>query len=109
MNFSLNSKQLENPSCWFIEISGEIDIFNSTELKNTLLQLLEENPLDIKVDCKSLTYIDSTGLGSLIAVLKKSKEYGKEICFQNLKPSLSKLFKITNLDKVFTIEGDANE
>ncbi len=109
MDFSMTSKLSENPECWVIDIAGEVDIFNSTEMKTKLIELIEEKPLDIRIECKNLTYIDSTGLGALIAVLKKTKEFDKSIYFQNLKPSLSKLFKITNLDKVFVIEGDSNE
>lgn len=109
MNFLLDTKCDEDSNNWLISVSGEIDIFNSAEFKKTLLDLLEQKKLNIKIDCENLTYIDSTGLGSLIAVLKKTKEYGGEIYLKNVKPSLSKLFKITNLDKVFIMEGDVNE
>ncbi len=109
MDFSMTSKFSENPKCWLINIEGEVDIFNSAEMKTKLIELIEENPVDIRIECKNLSYIDSTGLGALIAVLKKTKEYEKSIYFQNLKPGLSKLFKITNLDKVFVIEGDLDE
>jgi len=109
MDFSMTFEFSENPKSWLISIEGEVDIFNSAEMKTKLIELIEKNPADIKIECSKLTYIDSTGLGALIAVLKKIKEYEKSIYFQNLKPSLSKLFKITNLDKVFIIEGDSDE
>lgn len=109
MDFSINHKFSENPECWLVSIYGEVDIFNSAEVKSKLIELIEEKPADIKIECKDLAYIDSTGLGAFIAVLKKTKEYEKSIYFKNLKPSLSKLFKITNLDKVFVIEGDSDE
>ena len=78
-------------------------------MKTKIIDLIEKKPIDVRIECKDLSYIDSTGLGAFIAVLKKTKEFEKSIYFQNLKPSLSKLFKITNLDKVFVIEGDQNE
>lgn len=109
MDFSIDSKFSEKKDCWLVTISGEVDIFNSAEIKTKIIELIDKNPLDIRIECKNLTYIDSTGLGAFIAVLKKAKEFEKSIYFQNLKPSLSKLFKITNLDKVFIIEGDSNE
>lgn len=109
MDFLLESECNEKDNCWIINVSGEIDLFNSAEFKKTLLELLDKQNLNVKINCKNLSYIDSTGLGALIAVLKKSKEFGGEIYLQNVKPSLSKLFKITNLDKVFIIEGDTNE
>lgn len=109
MDFLLESECNEKDNNWAIKVSGEIDLFNSSEFKKTLLDLLDEKNLDVKINCEGLSYIDSTGLGALIAVLKKSKTFGGEIYLDNVKPSLSKLFKITNLDKVFIIEGDTNE
>ena len=109
MDFSMTSKLSENSESWLIDIVGEVDIFNSAEVKTKLIELIDEKPLDIRIECEKLAYIDSTGLGALIAVLKKTKEHEKVIYFQNLKPNLVKLFKITNLDKVFVIEGDVNE
>lgn len=109
MDFLIETTCNESENYWLISVSGEIDIFNSAEFKKTLLELLEEKQLNIKIDCINLSYIDSTGLGALIAVLKKATSYGGKIYLKNVKPSLSKLFKITNLDKVFLIEGDTNE
>lgn len=109
MDFSITSEFSDKQDCWLITISGEVDIFNSAEIKTRIVELVEEKPADIRIECKNLAYIDSTGLGAFIAVLKKTKELEKSIYFQNLKPSLSKLFKITNLDKVFIIEGDSDE
>lgn len=109
MDFSISTKYIENEDYWLIDVNGEIDIFNSSEFKTILLNLLEEKPADIKINCANLSYIDSTALGALIAVLKKAKSFKKDVCLKNVKASLSKLFKITNLDKVFIIEGDVNE
>lgn len=109
MDFSINTKCSEEEKNWNVEISGEIDIFNSTEFKNTLLEMLDKKEYDVKINCDKLSYIDSTGLGALITVLKRAKSYGGNIYLNNVRPSLSKLFKITNLDKVFIIEGEVND
>jgi len=109
MDFSIETKYDEKDNYWLAEVSGEIDIFNSSEFKKTLLELIQQKELSIKIDCKNLSYIDSTGLGSLVTVLKRVTDYGGKIYLQNVKPNLSKLFKITNLDKAFSIEGGKNE
>ena len=88
---------------WQVELSGEIDIYNSVEMKDMLNQLIEENVADIHVDCSKLGYIDSTGLGALVGVLKRAKSHNKSIYLTNVKPNILKLFQITNLDKVFII------
>lgn len=109
MDYSMQSKYNEKDNSWLISVVGEIDIFNSQDFKTTLFKLIDEKEVNIRIDCENLKYIDSTGLAALIAVLKRTKEYNGEITLLKPKANLEKLFKITNLDKVFIIEGDENE
>jgi len=94
----------EQNNTWHISLSGEIDIYNAPELKDNMLKLIEENKGDILIDCADLKYIDSTGLGVLISALRRVKEYNGKITIKNLKPYIYRIFAITGLDKVFTIE-----
>ena len=89
---------------WEVTPQGEIDIYTSADFKKTLLELLEQENTDIKVIGTSLDYIDSTGLGVLISVLKQMKEDDKTIIITDIKPSIKKLLELTSLDKVFTIK-----
>jgi len=109
MDYVLDSFFDQEKKRWSVSIGGEIDIFNSSEMKKSLTDLISQKNTDMVLDCKYLDYIDSTALGALVGVLKNVKSYGGSIYLRNVKPSLSKLFKITNLDKVFLLEGDNSE
>lgn len=109
MDFIIDSHMDEVKNAWMISVSGEIDIFNSVQFKTKLLELIESHNINLCINCRDLEYIDSTALGALVAVLKNVKSYGGEIRLKHLKPNLDKLFKITNLNKVFVIEGEDNE
>jgi anti-sigma B factor antagonist len=87
-----------------VYIMGEIDIYTSRDLKEKLYGLIDSAKTDLKINCKELNYIDSTGLGIFVGALKKSKQYGKNIILLNLKDNIRKLFTITGLDKLFVIE-----
>ena len=104
MDFSIESNFNSEKNGWDVFVKGEIDIFNSDSFKAYLLKLISEKQADVRLDCRNLTYIDSTGLGSMVGALKNIKQYGGEFIILNLKSSLNKLFKITNLDKAFKIE-----
>lgn len=99
----------EKNNIWEVSLSGEIDVFNSEEVKNELLKMTDEKEKNISIDCKDLSYIDSTGLSVLVALLKRAKAYSGDVSLKNLLPNVYKVIKITNLDKLFIIEGDANE
>ena len=89
---------------WIVKPIGEIDIYTSADFKNILLKLIEEKNTDINIVGTSLDYIDSTGLGVLISVLKQMKESDTSIIITEIKPSIKKLLELTSLDKVFTIK-----
>lgn len=89
---------------WHISLDGEIDIYNAPKLKEKLHKLIEQHSGDFILDCENLKYIDSTGLGVLISALRKVKEYDGKISIVKLKPYIHKIFIITGLDKIFTIE-----
>jgi len=93
---------------WEVSLSGEVDVYNAPQLKDALHSLLDEKVADMIIDCKELKYIDSTGLGVLIGVLKRIKDNNGNdsgnITITNLKPYIEKIFKITGLDKIFLIE-----
>jgi anti-sigma B factor antagonist len=76
---------------------------SSEELKKEIKILIDEKK-DIIINGEKIEYMDSTGLGVLISLLKKTKENDNKIVIKNLKPNIYKLFNITGLTKVFEIE-----
>lgn len=108
MDFQMDYNFNEQHDRWDVNLSGEIDIFNSPRLKTRLTEILSEKSADLYLYCKHLEYIDSTALGALVGVMKTVKSSGKEIHLIAVKPNLMKLFRITNLDQVFVIEGGAD-
>ena len=88
-----------------IILSGEIDIYTSQTFKNELNEVISStNKGDIYIDCKELSYIDSTGLGILVGALKEIRKDNNDIYICNLKDNIKKLFIITGLDKLFKIK-----
>ena len=104
MSLNIDIEFNEEKNIWVIVPEGEIDIYTSPKLKDTLTRMLKDKEADILIDSKKLDYVDSTGLGALISILKKVKEQDNMIYMENVKPNIRKLFDITNLDKVFVIK-----
>ena len=104
MSLNINIQKIEGLECYEITPIGEIDIYTSPEFKNAVLKIIEENKENIVINGEKLDYMDSTGLGILMSLLKKTKEKNIEIRLKNLKPNIYKLFDITGLNNVFNIE-----
>jgi anti-sigma B factor antagonist len=96
-------------NAWVVEVSGEVDIYDAPEMKLRLHKCIDKTPADLVLDCASLSYIDSTGMGVLISVLKHLKDVGKEMKIINLSPYIYKIFTITGLQNIFSIEVAADE
>jgi len=105
MSLVINKRYDESNKVWDVELIGEVDIYTATDLKSEFTKMLDEKKESIKLNAEKLEYIDSTGLGVLIGVLKKLKEGEKDIIILNIRPSIKKLLHITGLDKIFVIEG----
>lgn len=92
-----------------IKLYGELDIYASQEFKDECLNLLNKNKEDIYLDFTNLDYIDSTGLGALISILKEAQEMEKKIYLIEVNERIRKLFKITQLEEMFVFIGEDNE
>lgn len=86
-----------------VAVKGEIDIYTAQHFKERLYQFVDNSTKDIVIDCSDLNYIDSTGLGIFVGALKKARLNGKNICLENIRENIRKLFNITGLDKLFII------
>ncbi|WP_071026143.1 STAS domain-containing protein [Peptoniphilus raoultii] len=104
MDFKVDSKVEEDSL--ILSLFGELDVYSTPKFKEEVKSAYEENKLNIILDCKNLEYMDSTGLGSLIYLLKIVNEDNKKISIKNLSKQILKLFKITKLDEIFEIMVD---
>jgi anti-sigma B factor antagonist len=109
MDYKLKSHFDEQEQRLHVTLTGEVDIFNSAELKKTLTELLSKHDGHLYLHCDMLDYIDSTALGALVAVMKTVKSNNREMHLVNVKPNLMKLFRITNLDTVFIMDEGGGE
>ncbi|MBS6720613.1 MAG: STAS domain-containing protein [Peptoniphilus harei] len=103
MEFKLESKNTDE----FLVLypKGELDVYNTKKFKEKSLKVYEKDKKDILFDFSELEYLDSTGLGSLIYILKEIEKDGNKIVIENINNSIMKLFKITKLEDMFEIRG----
>ena len=105
MSININLKNDEDINFWEIGVSGELDVSTADEFKEYLHKLIDEEIRNIRLNLENLDYIDSTGLGVIIGILKRIKVEDKEIYIKSPKDNVKKIFSITGLDKIFKMEG----
>jgi len=86
-----------------------VDARLAAEFKQQLLTLIESGHPRIALDLSDVDFIDSSGLGAIVAALKQLAGRG-DLVIVGAKPAVANLFKLTRMDKVFRMysaEADA--
>ncbi|HTL71188.1 MAG TPA: STAS domain-containing protein [Candidatus Eisenbacteria bacterium] len=93
-------KSFEKDGVTVFQVDGEINISTSPELKKQYEKLSAKK---LVVDLEKVNYIDSSGLATLVEILKKTKSQGGSLGLAGMSEKVRSLFEITKLDKLFSI------
>lgn len=86
-----------------IDVNGEVDVHSAPQLSDRLSQAIDSGPNSLVVDMSSLAFIDSTGLGALVAARNHANSTGVSLRLVCSSSRLLKVFRITGLHQVFEI------
>lgn len=87
----------------YVELEGKIYVEDAAVMREKLIELTEQGKSRFIFDMQKLTYIDSSGLGVLVAIHKRAIERGGGIVVSGLQGAVKELFQLTRLNKVFEI------
>jgi len=90
-------------------INGEIDINTAPQIKKIFDKMLAEKVPKIVINFKDVSYVDSSGLATLVEMLKNIRGYGGKLKLSNLSSKIKSLFEMTKLDKLFDMCIDEDE
>lgn len=86
-----------------VKVEGEVDLFNSQDLKSDVENLINSGKVKLILDMTKVSYIDSSGLGILVGINKRARMRGGFLRLAALPPDIKHLFEMTKLDKIFDI------
>ena len=92
-----------------LEVSGEVDVYTAPALRDRITDLLDAGQHLLVVDLGGVEFLDSTGLGVLVAGLNRAREVGGSLALVCPQERVLKLFRITGLDEVFTVHSTVDE
>ena len=98
--FSLDVTVIDERTA-LVGVHGSVDLTSAPDLRNRLAELIDDGILCIIVDLTTTDFLDSTGLGALVAALKRLRMKDGEIRVVCTSGHVRKVFEITSLDRVF--------
>ena len=61
-------KVRKNKEVYIIDVSGEMDLYNSYKLKELVMKMIERQIKCMIINLEDVDYIDSSGIGALIYI-----------------------------------------
>lgn len=77
-----------------VSLSGELDILNAQRVRDTLVKVAGSTVI---VDLSDLTFIDSTGIGSIVQARKQILAKGDELELRGATDAVRRVFALTGL------------
>ena len=88
-----------------VAFGGELDISAAPDLRATIESALDDGAVTLVVDLSEATFIDSTGIGTLMATVHRLKELGGTLEIVCVEPNLLRVFEIVGLDRRLSIHA----
>lgn len=87
----------------FLFLKGRMDSSTVKELKIKIHQIIKAKEAKIVIDLGSVDFIDSSGLGSLVASYRLVSQEGGDVKLASPTPQTQSLLELTRMDKLFDI------
>lgn len=103
MTIDVNTNLL-SPEKVKVSVSGEIDMNTSDELRDVLMDAIDESIYQITVDMQEVNFIDSSGIATLVETMQELNSNNGQLILKNLREDVRSVFEIANLIDVFEIQ-----
>lgn len=92
-----------NGSAIIVALAGAVDLHHTPEVHKALVAACEQRPQRLIVELTGVSYMDSSGIGTLVDVFRRVNAYKGKLVLCGMNDRVHSVFEITKLDKFFTI------
>jgi anti-sigma B factor antagonist len=103
--FSLTITTNDGGRC-HITVTGEVDVQTAPEFEATALARLRDPVTEmVALELAEVSFIDSTGIGTLVQLRVAAAEFGKQLVLAEPSQRVRDLLELTALTSAFSIEA----
>jgi anti-sigma B factor antagonist len=88
---------------------GILDSINGAELRQTVIDAIQSGDRTILINCEAITFMDSSGLGTIVLLLKKVREIGGQFAICSINEQVNMLLELTNTNSVLNVYSNQAE
>lgn len=89
-----------------IGAEGEVDLGTVDSLRSVTSEVVREKPRSVIFDLRKVTFMDSSGLGILVATRKRLNNEPGAVVIITDQPAVLQSLSITGLDRIFTVQRE---
>jgi anti-sigma B factor antagonist len=86
-----------------VSIEGRVTIDNSGEMREKLAVALKPKPANVTVDFSRVTYIETSGLATLVEAFRIARRQGTRLLLTGIHGQPRDLLALTRVDQFFDI------
>lgn len=102
-------KLTESNNVTIVTLKGRLDLSSGSSLKEQIKLLFNKDKTDMHLNLADVEFINSSGLGVLVAVLKETRLHKGRLTLSNLTSYIQEIFDITQLSHIFEIYATQKE
>jgi anti-sigma B factor antagonist len=87
----------------FIILEGEIDMYVAPQIRGTLLNASEVCEKAVAIDLNNVSYMDSSGIATLIEGLQVTKRRGARLVLVGVQPNVMDMLRLAKLHDFFEV------
>ena len=87
-----------------VAFSGDVDMATSPDARRVFLDLVAKKTPKIVVNLTSVSYIDSSGLATLVECFQNMRKFGGKLRLFGLNENIKDVFSLARLDTIFEIK-----
>ena len=83
-----------------LSVNGEIDIYTAPVFKQAVVNLVSEGNQHLVIDLSKVTFMDSSGFGTLLGATKRLRPGGGGLYIAGANSTISRMLSLTRLDTI---------
>ncbi|MEY3869397.1 MAG: STAS domain-containing protein [Microcoleaceae cyanobacterium] len=89
-------------------LTGLLDAFSEATFRKVLGQCIEDGPKHIILDLSKIDFVDSSGLGALVQLVKKAQSFEGTLQIVS-NPRVTQTVKLVRLEKFLSLQPSVEE